>query len=157
MPVIDRFAKHGLIDHPAERRAVASVFKRVQVEERALFMSASSFSGGNQQKIVLARCLLADSRLLLLFDPTRGVDIGTKHQIYGLISDFAASGGAVLFYSTEAVEITHLSHRVLVIYDGRVVRELDAGSGGIDETAMMEAALGSVRHAVDAVPIRASA
>ncbi len=158
LPVIGRFAKFGIIDVAAERRTVAAALDRVKVDERALFAPARAFSGGNQQKLVLARCLVAGSRLLLLFDPTRGVDIGTKHEIYALIAAFAASGGSVLLYSTEAAEIVHLSHRVLVIYAGRIVRELEAAQGVIDETAMMEAALGSSRLLADApTAVRSSA
>jgi ribose transport system ATP-binding protein len=107
-------------------------------------MPARSFSGGNQQKIVIARCLVAGSRILLLFDPTRGVDVGTKHQIYVLISDFARAGGAVLVYSTEIAEIIGLSHRVLVVYGGMITTEL--GRDDITEAAIMRAALG---HADD--------
>jgi ribose transport system ATP-binding protein len=140
LPVIERFVRQGLIDVDRERSAVAAALARVQVDARALYMPARSFSGGNQQKIVLARCVVAGSRILLLFDPTRGVDVGTKHQIYRLITDFAAAGGAVLMYSTEIAEVVGLSHRVLVAYSGRITSEL-AGDD-IAEAAIMRAALG---------------
>jgi ribose transport system ATP-binding protein len=91
---------------------------------------------------VLAKWLLTGSRVLLLFDPTRGVDVGTKHEIYLLIRDYLAAGGAVLFYSTEIAEVVNLCHRVLVIYDGRLVRELDGERGEVSEGAIMRAALG---------------
>jgi len=110
-------------------------------------MPTRSFSGGNQQKIVLARCLVTGSRILLLFDPTRGVDVGTKHQIYLLIADFARAGGAVLMYSTEIAEIIGLSHRVLVVYSGKITSELTGDD--ISEAAIMRAALG---HAGDPGP-----
>jgi ribose transport system ATP-binding protein len=140
LPVIGRFTRRGLIDLDAERQAVSAALTRVQVDQRALYRPARSFSGGNQQKIVLARCLVAGSRVLLLFDPTRGVDIGTKHQIYTLITDFVRAGGAVLLYSTEIAEVVNLSHRVLVVYNGQVTRELDGAE--ISEAAIMRAALG---------------
>jgi ribose transport system ATP-binding protein len=140
LPVIERFTAGPLIDVAKERACVSAALARVQVDQRALYMPAKSFSGGNQQKIVIARCLVAGSRILLLFDPTRGVDVGTKHQIYLLISDFARAGGAVLVYSTEIAEIIGLSHRVLVVYSGKIVNEL-AGDG-ITESAIMRAALG---------------
>ncbi len=91
---------------------------------------------------MLAKWILAGSRVLLLFDPTRGVDVGTKHEIYLLINDYARAGGAVLLYSTEIAEVINLSHRVLVIYGGRIVRELDDARGEISEGAIMRAALG---------------
>ncbi|MBW4023863.1 MAG: sugar ABC transporter ATP-binding protein [Proteobacteria bacterium] len=150
LPVIDRFIRSGLIDNAREQAAVSAALARVQVDQRALYMPARSFSGGNQQKIVLARCLVAGSRILLLFDPTRGVDVGTKHQIYRLIADFAAAGGAVLMYSTEIAEVIGLSHRVLVAYSGRITCEL-AGAD-ISEAAIMRAALGHADEAGPATP-----
>ena len=148
LPVIERFIKSGLIDLEAERASVGAALARVQVDERALYMPARSFSGGNQQKIVLARCLVAGSRILLLFDPTRGVDVGTKHQIYRLIADYARAGGAVLMYSTEIAEVIGLSHRVLVVYRGRITSELSGAE--ITEAAIMRAALG---HAGEPMPL----
>lgn len=142
LPVMKRFIRHGLIDSASEQQAVAHALTRTQIDQRALYMPARSFSGGNQQKIVLARSLLAGSRILLLFDPTRGVDIGTKHQIYHLIAEFAAAGGAVLLYSTEIAEIVGLSQRVLVIYRGRITGELSGEA--ISETNIMNIALGHI-------------
>jgi ribose transport system ATP-binding protein len=143
LPVIDSFTKWGLIDLEAEEKAVIGSLRRVQVADRALDAPASAFSGGNQQKIVMAKWLLSGSRVLLLFDPTRGVDVGTKHEIYGLINDYVKAGGAVLIYSTEIEEVVHLSHRVLVFYRGRIRREIDAATEKITESAIIRAALGS--------------
>jgi ribose transport system ATP-binding protein len=120
IPVIGRFARFGLIDSERESAAVREVFRRVDVDEQALWTRAGAFSGGNQQKIALAKWLLAESRALLLYDPTRGIDVGTKHEIYQLMRGFAAAGGAVLFYSTEIPELVHLADRVLVLYQGMV-------------------------------------
>lgn len=142
LPVIDLFVRFGLIDTAAETRAVAGVLEQVGVAPRALFEPASAFSGGNQQKLMIAKWLLTGSRILLLFDPTRGVDIGTKHQIYLLMRAFVNAGGSILFYSTEIPEILNMCDRVLVLYQGRVVTE-DAG-GAIDEERIMRAALGDV-------------
>ena len=89
------------------------------MDPRALYAPAATFTGGNQQKIAIAKWLLAESRILLLFDPTRGVDVGTKHEIYLLMREFAEAGGAILFYSTEMPEIVNLCDRVAVMYSGR--------------------------------------
>ncbi len=142
LPIVDRFQRGGLIDFGAEAAAVAGVLQRMQVDARALHTPAGAFSGGNQQKIVLAKWILAGSRVLLLLDPTRGVDVGTKHEIYVLINDYARAGGAVLLYSTELAEVINLSHRVLVLYGGQIVAELDEARGEINEAAIMHAALG---------------
>jgi ribose transport system ATP-binding protein len=142
MPVIDRFLRFGLIDGQAETRAVSDVFETLQVDPRALYTRTGAFSGGNQQKIAIAKWLMAESRVLLMFDPTRGVDVGTKHEIYLIIRDYVQAGGAVLFYSTEIAELVNLCHRVLVMYGGRIVRELCDAAGEISETAIMRPALG---------------
>lgn len=143
LPAIGHFTKWGLIDVDAEEKAVMGSLRRVQVADRALDSPASAFSGGNQQKIVMAKWLLSGSRVLLLFDPTRGVDVGTKHEIYGLINDYVTAGGAVLIYSTEIEEVVHLSHRVLVFYRGKIRREMDSAIEQITESAIIRAALGS--------------
>ena len=140
LPVVDRFARGGLIDLPAETLAVDRVLARMGVHPRAHYKPCSSFSGGNQQKIAIAKWLLAGSRIWLMFDPTRGVDVGTKHEIYVLMRDFARTGGAVLFYSTDAPELVNLCDRVLVMYRGRMVDELVGEA--ISEEAIMRAALG---------------
>jgi ribose transport system ATP-binding protein len=140
LPVIDRFTRFGFIDKAAEREAVGRVLDRVQVQPRALYTRISAFSGGNQQKMAIGKWLLAESRTLLMYDPTRGVDVGTKHELYMLIRDFADAGGAVLFYSTEIAELVNLCDRVLVMYGGRVVRELS--NSAISEEGIMRAALG---------------
>jgi len=100
------------------------------------------FSGGNQQKLVVARELERRPTLLVAGQPTRGVDVGTKHEIYVLMADYAKSGGAVLFYSTELAEVINLSRRVLVIYAGRIVAELSEERGQINEATIMRIALG---------------
>ncbi len=124
----------------AERRAVDRVLARVQVHPRALYRPCASFSGGNQQKIAIAKWLLAESRVLLLFDPTRGVDVGAKHEIYVLMRQFADAGGAVLFYSTDVLEIVNLCRRVITFYDRRINAEL-AGEA-VREEEIMRFALG---------------
>jgi ribose transport system ATP-binding protein len=124
MPTVSCYASWGFIDMAKERRQTDFAFKNLNIHPRALYKAAGTFSGGNQQKIVLAKWLMADSRVLLLFDPTRGVDIGTKQEIYGLMRRFADTGRAILFYSTELPELMGLCDRVLVMYRGRIVAQL---------------------------------
>ena len=140
LPVIERFTRGGLIDREAERTATERVFATVDVSPVASFTEAGAFSGGNQQKIAIAKWLVAESRILLLFDPTRGIDVGTKHQLYELMRAFADAGGAILFHSTEIPELVHLSDRMIVLYEGRVAARLDADEA--DERTIMNAALG---------------
>ena len=141
LPVIDRFVRGVLIDGDAETKAVSRVFKLLEVDARALWTRVGAFSGGNQQKIAIAKWLLAESRVLLLFDPTRGIDVGTKSEIYRLMRDYADSGGAVLFHSTEVPELVHLADRVLVFYAGKIAADIP--SERLSEEAILRAALGT--------------
>jgi ribose transport system ATP-binding protein len=125
LPTIAQFSRWGKIDKRAEAAAVSGALARVSGNARALYEPASAFSGGNQQKFVIAKWLLAESRVLLLFDPTRGVDVGAKFEIYQVMRDYLASGGAVLMHSTEIPEVVGLCDRILVMYAGRVVRVMD--------------------------------
>ncbi|MFI4996281.1 MAG: sugar ABC transporter ATP-binding protein [Hyphomicrobiales bacterium] len=140
LPVIDRYCRHNLIELAREAQAVADVFQRVEVDRQALWTPVKAFSGGNQQKIALAKWLLAESRILLLFDPTRGIDVGTKHELYILMRAYAEAGGSILFHSTEIPELVHLCDRVLVLYAGRIAAEI--GTAVLTEGAIMRAALG---------------
>lgn len=140
LPAIERFTRAGIVDPSTEIGAVLDAFGKVQVPVRALGQTAASFSGGNQQKMVIARWLVAGSRVLLLYDPTRGVDVGTKSEIYRLINDFAANGGAVLLYSSEIAELVNLCAEVMVLYRGRVSAQLVGEE--VTETGIMRAALG---------------
>ena len=111
-----------------------------QVDSRALFTRVGAFSGGNQQKIVLGKWLLTGSRVLLMYDPTRGVDIGTKHEIYLLMHQFTNAGGSILLFSTEIPELVNLCHRVMVMYSGKMVLELSDDE--LNEETIIRAALG---------------
>jgi ribose transport system ATP-binding protein len=141
LPVIDRFTRGPLIDGVRETIAVEAIFERVDVDRRALWTRVGSFSGGNQQKIAIAKWLLAESRVLLLFDPTRGIDVGTKNELYRLIRAYADAGGAVLFHSTEIPELVYLCDRTLVCYAGRIVCEIPAEQ--LSEEEIVRAALGA--------------
>ena len=145
LPTLDRFARFGWLDCEAERRAVDSVLARVGVHPRALYRPCASFSGGNQQKLAIAKWLLAESRVLLLFDPTRGVDVGAKREIYLLMREFADAGGAVLFYSTDVLEIVNLCSRVITLYDRRINAELTGEA--VQEEQIMRFALGEAHAA----------
>ncbi len=141
VPIIDRFTRFGLIDKERENQAVSEAFSRVEVDHRALWSRADAFSGGNQQKIAIAKWLLTGSHILMVYDPTRGIDVGTKNELYQLMRAYAEAGGAVVFYSTEIPELVHLADRVLVFYAGTVAAELSGGA--LTEENILGAALGA--------------
>jgi ribose transport system ATP-binding protein len=140
LPSLQRYLNAGLVNRRREADDVAGVLQQVQVSPDALWRPLKQFSGGNQQKIALAKWLLTRNRVLLLYDPTRGVDIGTKAEVYRLISDFAGAGGAVLFYSTDIAELVNLSDQVVILYKGRAVETLIGDA--VTDTQILRAALG---------------
>ncbi|MEZ2410131.1 sugar ABC transporter ATP-binding protein [Bosea sp. RCC_152_1] len=148
LPAIERYSRFGFVDRKREETVVARVMARLNVQMRALWTPVKAFSGGNQQKIAVAKWLFAESRILLLFDPTRGIDVGTKNEIYALMREFAAAGGSILFHSTETAELDHLCDRVIVLYRGKAAARLEGDA--ITEDAILRAMLGSEAGALAA-------
>lgn len=120
---LERYAR-PLLDGRAEQRALERAARDYGVRTGRLDVNASALSGGNQQKLALARILEVDPQVVILDEPTRGVDVGAKREIYHLIHRLAASGKAVVVISSEMPELLGLCHRVLVMHGGRVVGEL---------------------------------
>ncbi len=137
LPYTARLASWGPINLGRERRMVDVAVSRLQIEARA-GREVRRLSGGNQQKVTIARWVAGGVRTLLCFDPTRGIDIRTKQQIYVLLRDLAAAGAAVLLYTSDLKEIQLVCDRAIVIFGGRVVNELDATNA--DEPALLRAA-----------------
>jgi ribose transport system ATP-binding protein len=132
----------GPIDMSRERTRVRSAIERLQIDTRAQG-EVRRLSGGNQQKVTIARWIAGGIETLLCFDPTRGIDIRTKRQIYHLVRELAADGAAVLLYTSELEEVQLACDRAIVIFGGRVVAELSAQDA--DEAALMHAAHGLAR------------
>ncbi|MDR2453945.1 MAG: sugar ABC transporter ATP-binding protein [Bifidobacteriaceae bacterium] len=134
-----RITRAGIVSASKEARHARRWAAEVNLPQAMLAKPIEALSGGNQQKAVIGRALARDPACLVLFDPTRGVDPGTKFEIYDFIRDFAAKGRAVLLYSTEIPELVRLCHRVYAISAGRVGRQF-AGPE-LSEQAIMSAAL----------------
>jgi ribose transport system ATP-binding protein len=126
LAVLRRISRAGVLRRGLEQRLAQTEASRLKVRTASLATRVGALSGGNQQKVLLGRWLLTEPRVLLLYDVTRGVDVATKHEIYELMMRLAAEGRAILFYSSDAEELAHLCHRVLVMREGRVVAELRA-------------------------------
>ncbi|MBN9021117.1 MAG: sugar ABC transporter ATP-binding protein, partial [Rhizobiales bacterium] len=119
---IGRHARAGLIDERRVAAARAPLFARLGVKFGRLADPITSLSGGNQQKVVLARMLALGPKALVLNDPTRGVDLATKQDIYGMLGELAASGVAVVIHSTEIEELVAVCHRVAVFHGETLYR-----------------------------------
>jgi ribose transport system ATP-binding protein len=137
LPVVAQIRKWGLIDMGAERTRVDGAVKTLQIDARA-GREVRRLSGGNQQKVTIARWVAGGVKTMLCFDPTRGIDIGTKQQIYLLLRDLAEAGASILLYTSELKEIQLVCDRAIVIFGGKVVRELDASTA--DEASLLRAA-----------------
>jgi ribose transport system ATP-binding protein len=121
---MERISRAGFIDTDKARAAIEDGIRTLQIKLGSPGDPVSSLSGGNQQKVVIAKWLMTAPRIILLNDPTRGIDVGTKQEIYRLMRRLADSGVAILFYSTDYEELIGCCDRVAVMFDGRIVREL---------------------------------
>ena len=137
LPFTTRFGAWGPIDVGGERRKVDKAIATLQIDTRAA-AEVRRLSGGNQQKVTIARWVAGGVRTMLCFDPTRGIDIGTKQQIYQLLRDLAAAGAAVLLYTSELKEIQLACDRAIVIFGGRIVAEIAVTDA--DEATLLRAA-----------------
>jgi ribose transport system ATP-binding protein len=122
---------------------VISVFRSLQLRPFEPDKPVRLFSGGNQQKIVIARWLVAGVKILLLDEPTRGVDVGAKGEIYRVIRDLAAEGHAIIVVSSELPEVLYISDRVIVMRNGRAVAQLERDA--MNEDAIMQYAARDAR------------
>jgi ribose transport system ATP-binding protein len=139
LPFSARLKSWGPIPQRRENARIDDAIQRLQIDIRAQ-AEVQRLSGGNQQKVTIARWIAAGSRLLLCFDPTRGIDIRTKHQIYALLRELAAQGVSVLLYTSELAEIRLACDRTIVIFGGQVVGTLPLEQ--CDEASLMRAAHG---------------
>ena len=121
---LERLSSMGFVRRSAERRAGIEILERCQVRGARPSARVGALSGGNQQKVLFARMLLCEPRLLIADEPTRGVDVGAKRAIYEMLVALAASGMGILLISSELEEILGLSDRVVVMRRGRTVAEL---------------------------------
>ncbi|MDR1852075.1 MAG: sugar ABC transporter ATP-binding protein [Propionibacteriaceae bacterium] len=137
---LSRWSKLGVIALRAVRKAMSGITKSLSLRAASDDIEVRSLSGGNQQKVVLARLLAQNPRLLLLDEPTRGVDIGAKSEIYKIINDIAKTGAAILIVSSDLPEALGISDRLLVMRGGRIAAELDATN--TTEEEVMEYATG---------------
>ncbi|MBH0239795.1 sugar ABC transporter ATP-binding protein [Methylobrevis albus] len=135
---LDRFVTAGVVRRGEARSAVTRQMERLRLRLSALALPVRALSGGNQQKAALARWLLRDSRVLILDEPTRGVDIGAKREIYELIDELARAGKAILVISSDLPEAIGISDRLLVMRAGRIVHELVSASA-TEEDVMVHA------------------
>ena len=150
---LSRLSKGGLIDSAGERQAIDDVIKLLAIKTDGTSVPAGSLSGGNQQKLVIAKWLMRNPRIILLNDPTRGIDVGTKQEIYALLRRLADAGAAIILYSTDYDELIGCCDKVLVMYDGAIKRTLVGPE--ITERALIASALNLDMAEAGSAPVHA--
>jgi ribose transport system ATP-binding protein len=125
---LGQLATFSFVQRAAERRRVKSLAEQLQVKAASQNVAAGTLSGGNQQKVVLAKWLHTDAQVLILDEPTRGIDVGAKREIYRLMREIADNGAAVLMISSELPEVIGVCDRILVMHEGALAGELPRGA-----------------------------
>ena len=139
LPTMGKYAKNGFNDEKKEREISKQLLEDVDTKAVTIFDPASSLSGGNQQKVVVAKALGQEMKVVIMDEPTKGVDVGAKAEIYQIMGDLAKKGYAIILISSEMAEILGMSDRIIVMCNGRVTGELSRGEAtqeGILELAM---------------------
>ncbi|MCL5746645.1 MAG: ATP-binding cassette domain-containing protein, partial [Acidobacteria bacterium] len=121
VPAISRF---GVLDGAAQKRITAGYFKQLRIKASSGSQLAGSLSGGNQQKVVIAKWLFRNARIFLFDEPTRGIDVGAKTEVFDIMHELARSGAAILMVSSEMQELLQMADRILVMRQGRITGEL---------------------------------
>ncbi|MGE8355659.1 MAG: ATP-binding cassette domain-containing protein, partial [Microvirgula sp.] len=137
------FSRGGVITAAKEKSFVARMIERLNIRTRDADLEVRALSGGNQQKVVLAKWLAIRPRVLILDEPTRGVDIGGKAEIYHIINQLASDGVAIVMISSELPEVLSMSDRILVMHEGRIAADLDAQTA--TQERIMHAATGDTQ------------
>lgn len=150
LSVLNSLERLGFIQRGREKSLVARQVERLGIKAAGVDAPAQQLSGGNQQKVVLAKLLATAPRVLMLFDSTRGVDVGTKAEIFQLLRGLAANGSSVLFYSTDNEELINMCDRILVMRQGQIQAEL--GSDAMTEENLVRASLGEALAVETASP-----
>jgi putative multiple sugar transport system ATP-binding protein len=121
---LGKIARGGVVNDVKEREEADSYRKRLRIKTRTVDEGVGELSGGNQQKVVLAKWMFTDPELLILDEPTRGIDVGAKYEVYGIIQQLASQGKGVVVISSELPEILGICDRVYTIFEGQITNNL---------------------------------
>jgi ribose transport system ATP-binding protein len=136
-----KISRNGFINPTAERNVTLEYIDKLSIATDSTEKEASKLSGGNQQKVVLSKCLFADADLLMLDEPTRGIDVGAKSEIYGIIRQLSQEGKSILIFSSELPEIMNICDSIHLLWDGSL-RASMRNSDDIDSEEIMHIVTG---------------
>ena len=142
LPNLSSFSRAGWLDRQHEMQSLGGFVDKIRIRIAGQSQRVENLSGGNQQKVVLAKWLERDAEILIFDEPTRGIDVGAKYEIYQLMNELAARGKGILMISSELPEVLGMSDRILVMRDGRIVGELK-NEPGLTQEDVMAIAMGS--------------
>ncbi|MBX3071274.1 MAG: sugar ABC transporter ATP-binding protein [Thermomicrobiales bacterium] len=148
LPVLPELSTLSVVRQSVENNVAGNIIRQLSIKTPSMHAVVGRLSGGNQQKVAIGKWLVTKANVYLMYDPTRGIDVGTKQEIYQLMRELATNGASILFFSTDSEEIIGLCDRALVMFEGRVVQEL--GPDQLDKEHLMAASLGLV--APEAIP-----
>ncbi|NTU64821.1 MAG: sugar ABC transporter ATP-binding protein, partial [Chloroflexi bacterium] len=143
VPVMNmkKISRAGFVNGAQEREVTLEYIDKLRIATSSIEKEAAQLSGGNQQKVVLSKCLFADADLLMLDEPTRGIDVGAKSEIYSIIRQLAAEGKSILIFSSELPEVVNICDTIYLLYDGRMQETIRNGCD-IDSEMIMHAVSG---------------
>ena len=133
LTILDLHSMFGILKEKSINQLVADMSEHIGVKTPSLRQTVRNLSGGNQQKVVLSKWFIRNCKIYIFDEPTRGIDVGAKVEIYKLMQALAAKGAGVIMISSDLPEVMNLSDRILVIYDGRVVKEFVGGTVSDEE------------------------
>ena len=136
LPMLGALSHGGIVDRRAERRLAEDYVRQLAIRTPSVDQKAVFLSGGNQQRVVIAKWLATKPRVLIVDEPTRGIDVGARAEIHGLLCELARQGVAILMISSDLPEILGLSDRILVMHRGRLAGELNAAGARQDEVML---------------------
>ena len=125
LPSLKKLSTKGVINENEEVRVAEEYMKKMSIKAPGISQQTNHLSGGNQQKVLLARLIYANPELLILDEPTRGIDVGAKYEIYTIINELAAQGKCIIVISSELPEVLGISDRIYVMNEGRIIGEYD--------------------------------
>ena len=136
LPNMSRFAARGVLNNRAERESFEQYIEMLKIRLASPDQPAETLSGGNQQKLVLAKWLQHDARVLIFDEPTRGIDVGAKYEIYLLMNRLCEQGKAIIMISSELQEVIGMADRIIVMHEGRVTGEIEDAANATQQQIM---------------------
>ena len=140
--VLKKFIKGIRVDKKKEREIVEEYRHKLSIKTTGPDQVCGDLSGGNQQKVVISKWLAAEPKILIMDEPTRGIDVGAKHEIYQLMRRLASEGVSIIFISSDLPEIINMSSRVVVMHEGHIAKVLDGAEEEFTQTKIMRYATG---------------